>query len=273
MTMPPLHLLFSPLAAGTLRQTLSRLGRAEPVLCAYDDFSFGPIAGDDSNRAAWVEDVLAIDDWSDVIRDTAPMLRAAGSDNLRPVVWVSHRNARCYAGFLRWLSHRGDAPCDIIDVTDLTRDGIEANAGDRLALGTGALSNEAMARLLGTERPLEQSERRRHLALWQRLRSEDAPFRVVGPDGVLASAGLDHFDPLLLSCMTFEWRKAARVIGEALADAMDTNIAQAGDLVLYACACRLAERGALEWRGDLTSMAACEFRLPASHPADDRMRR
>lgn len=273
MTLPSLHVLFSPSAAGTLRQTLSRLGRTEPVVCLYDDFSFGPIMSDDAARVAWVANVFGVDDWGSVLFDTAALLHRAASSGVMPIVWTSRRNARCYAGFLWWLSHRGDAPCDVIDVTDLTWEGAEAKTGEQLALGTGSLSAEAMARLLDTQRPLGQSERHRHLALWERLRSEDAPFRIVGPGGVLTSAGLEYFDPLLLSCATSEWRKAARVVGEALADGLDRNIHQAGDLALYACACRLAERGALEWRGDLASMMACEFRLPASHPADDRMRR
>lgn len=263
MTLPPLHVLFSPSAAGTLRQTLSRLGRTEPVVCLHDDFSFGPIGGDDAARVAWVADVFGIADWGSVLFDTDADLRRSTASGTRPILWTSRRNARCYAGFLWWLSHRGNAPCHIIDVTDLTWDGTAATPGDRLALGTGSLSDEAMARLLDTERPLGQSDRRRHLAVWERLRSEDAPFRVIGPDGVLTSAGGDHFDPLQLSCATPDWRKAARVIGEALAEAMDANLLQAGDLALYVCACRLAERGALEWRGDLASMSTCEFRLPA----------
>ena len=56
----------------------------------------------------------------------------------------------------------------------------------------------------------------------------------------------------------------ARIVGEALASFLEDGTHQTGDLVLYGRACVLAESGSLEWRGDLSSMQACELRLPPS---------
>lgn len=119
-----------------------------------------------------------------------------------------------------------------------------------------------MAHLLDTQRPLADDQREEHLALWQKLRYENAPFRVIGEDGRLTSAPITFFDSLLLSCAQPDWWKAARIVGHALCEQWEACVEQAGDMVLFACLCRLAENGALEARGDLSRMATCEFRLP-----------
>lgn len=262
MARPQFHLLFSPSAAGTLRATLSEQGRPDQVVSVFDDFSFGPCDGDDETRLAWIENELSITDWDSVITDSRPALTASLSSAVEPVVWVSFREARTYAGFLRWLAYRGEAPCTIIDVTDIAQDGSPVGPDTEPVVGPGALPREAMARLLDTQRPLSEGERRAHLALWEQLRSEDAPFRVIGENGRLTSAPINCFDPLLLSCAQPEWWKAARIVGLALCEQWEAKVSHAGDMVLFERLCRLAASGALEVRGDLSQIATCEFRLP-----------
>lgn len=258
-----LHLLFSPSAAGTLRATITRLRRSDRVVCFFDDFSFGLVDGGDAERIAWIEQELDVTGWDDVVADSGPVLRATCIEAVDPVVWLSRRETRSYAGFLWWLERRGDAPCSIIDVTDVTRDGLPRTDDTPPALGPGVLSQDAMARLLGSEMRLRPVDRDAYRATWQRLRVENAPFRVVGPDGLLTSAPFTQFDALLLSCARPEWWKAARIVGLALCELWETTLCQTGDLVLFARLCRLAYSGALEWRGDMAEMRTCEFRLPA----------
>ena len=266
MAKPQLHLLFSPAAAGTLRATLSELRRKDEVVSVFDDFSFGPVDSDDETRLAWIENELSITDWDSVIADSRPALTASLSSAVEPVVWVSFREARAYAGFLRWLACRGEAPCTIIDVTDVAQDGSRAGPDAEPVWGPGALPRDAMARLLDTQRPISEDQRREHLVLWEQLRSEHAPFRVIGEDGRLASAPITCFDPLLLSCAQPEWWKAARIVGFALCEQWEAKVSQAGDMVLFERLRRLAESGSLEARGDLSRMATCEFRLVAPRP-------
>ncbi len=268
MFKPHFHLLFSPSAAGTLRATLSDLGRPDQVVSVFDNFSFGPFDSNDETRLAWIENELSITDWDSVLADSRPALQASLSSAVEPVVWVSFRDARTYAGFLRWLAYRGEAPCTIIDVTDIAQDGRPVGPDAEPVWGPGSLPREAMARLLDTQRPLSEGERRKHLALWEQLRSEDAPFRVIGEDGRLTSAPITCFDPLLLSCAKPEWWKAARIIGFALCEQWEANVSQADDIVLLERLCRLAESGALEARGDLSLLATCEFRLPPARSTE-----
>ncbi|WP_267433043.1 hypothetical protein [Sphingomonas sp. GM_Shp_1] len=72
--------------------------------------------------------------------DTVPFLEASCSNGVLPVAWISRRDARSYASFLWWLSHLGDAPCKIIDVTDLMVSGDETNTVLRPAISPAALS-------------------------------------------------------------------------------------------------------------------------------------
>lgn len=263
MAKPQFHLLFSPSGAGTLRATLSEEGRTDEVGSVFDDFSFGPLDSDEATRLSWIENEFSITEWDSVIADSRPALTASLSNAVEPVVWVSFREARSYAGFLRWLAYRADAPCTIIDVTDVAEDGSPAGPDTKPVWGPGPLPREAMAHLLDTQRPLSDDQRREHLALWGQLRSEDAPFRVIGEDGRLTSAPITCFDPLLLSCAQPEWWKAARIVGHALCRQWENNVFQAGDMVLFERLCRLGETGPLEARGDLSRIATCEFRLPA----------
>lgn len=270
MTKPVLHVLFGPSAAGSLRQGLALAGRQDQVACLSDDLAFGPInAADAAARIKWVEDELGYTEWDDVAAATEPFIAASLSSDIRPVAWFSRRDAHHYAGFLWWLWQLGDAPCDIIDVTELAvvyhgKDGKPRPA--RLAVSPSLLLPHHMSDLLDRAAALDPAQRRRYRNLWQRLMSENAPLRVIG-EGGLVSAPITHFDPLILACATPAWLKMAWVVGDALARSWEGDLHQTGDLVLAARARALAEAGALDWRGDLASLHACEIRRPAGAPA------
>ena len=263
---PVLHALFGPSAAGSLRQALALARRQDQVACLYDDLAFGPInPADAAARIEWVEKELGYTEWDDVTAATEPFIGASLSRDVRPVAWFSRRDAHHYAGFLWWLWRLGDAACDIIDVTELAvayhgKDGKPRPA--RLAVSPSLLLPHHMSDLLDRAVPLDAAKRRQYRDLWQRLMNENAPLRVIG-EGGLVSAPITQFDSLILSCATPAWLKMARVVGDALARSWEGDLHQTSDLVLEARARALAEAGALDWRGDLSSMHACEIRRPA----------
>jgi hypothetical protein len=263
MSKPLLHVLFSPSAAGTLRHVLASLGRSDRVMCTYDDVSFGPITADASARVAWVEEELGVTGWADVVEGDAPFLATSCAPDVLPVAWISRRDSRSYAGFLWWLSYLGDAPCRIIDVTDLRLrgDGTEVSRG-WLALGPSAIPAEEMIPLLGTEVDLGPLARAEHHARWRALTAENAPFRMIDAAGRLVSAPVTAFDPLILSCATRKWQKMARIVGEAMGAEWEGGVHNAGDLVLFSRLDALVDTGALAWRGDRSSIHDCELRLP-----------
>lgn len=90
---------------------------------------------------------------------------------------------------------------------------------------------------------------------------EDAPLRVL-EKGELASAPISHFDPLLISCVTLEWRKAMLAVGHALASDLDQNCFQTNDVILCARIRALVQAGQLEISGDLWELRNAKLRLP-----------
>jgi len=107
-----------------------------------------------------------------------------------------------FAGFLEFTWQRGDAPFAIVDVSDL-------------AASVGMLRAEALAPLIDRPARLAASGVAAYWALWQRLRDENAPLRVIA-DGAMRSVPITQHDELVLSCANEEWWSAARVVGTAL---------------------------------------------------------
>jgi hypothetical protein len=151
---------------------------------------------------------------------------------------------------------------DIVDVTNLKfpytrRDGTSTVVQPgRVAI----VQTDRLGTLLGSERPITPQERTDARQRWHRLRTENAPFRVVTPTG-LVSAPADHFDPLLIKHTTREWQRLIRII----ADTMGLNSEpydQVGDVMLLARAVALIGEGKLLAEGDPWDMRTCRVRLP-----------
>jgi len=267
-------------AAGSLRQALNLPAglNDKRVLGCPDDLSYGPInSPDPAARIQWLNRLLGgprenpshdepQDDllfWSGRI---AGFWRDFLDPGTHPVLWVCRRNAAEYAGFLEMVLQLGDAPCDIIDLSDLTID-LRRHNGETSrwqVLGTGTLSPEQIVSHSLPDRrvaisPRDRAKWQNH---WRKLQTENAPLRVI-MDGALQSAPIDFFDDFLLSHATSAWRKSARIIGDALARQEDRwSALQAGDQILWARLRQLALEGCLEYRGDVTDLRASEMRHP-----------
>jgi hypothetical protein len=108
--------------------------------------------------------------------------------------------------------------------------------------------------------PSSAEERRQYERSWQRLRRENAPFRVIEGDAVI-SASIEVYDDMLLSCLTTDWCGAARIIGDAMAKSLGNPCGQAGDLVLFGRLRKLIDAGKLDARGNLATLRSSEVRL------------
>jgi hypothetical protein len=113
--------------------------------------------------------------------------------------------------------------------------------------------------LFGSERQVADQQAEEARRQWRRLKAESAPFRIVTPEG-LASAPLDHFDPLLMERVTGQWRKVARVVGDAMGYNSEPYI-QVGDIMLRARVIALIDEGKLLADGDPWDMHSCRVRL------------
>ena len=243
----PLHIAFSPSFAGSLRLALKAGGREDRVVCAFDNLAYGPIAsGDAEERDAWIDTEMGVENWREVIDRGDDVLAASRSAGGEMIAWYSPNVASIVAGFLWWLSQIGDLPCSIIRAHSLP-----------------LLQGHEIAALFGQDLPLSDGDRAVYRARWEQLRQENAPLRIL-EGGDLVSAPIDHFDAALMTKVSGEWQKMAKIVGTTLVDQLETAVYQTDDLLLRARLVALAERGDLDWRGELWWMQKCELRLPRS---------
>ena len=256
---PVIHVAFNMSAAGSLRRALERIGCKERVIGQPDDLSFGPIDQEGSfARLGWTESELKYNGYWEVLEFDNLFWGEATSANIHPLVWVSRRCAKEYAGFLQFISRVPHDDFEIIDITDVT---FSNGKGTFLAHSLGEIAPEQIveARLTERQTRLTIAEIENYRAAWRKLRSENAPLRVVSAEGLI-SAPITYFDGIISSFVQENWTKCARVIGEVLTDQACGPFWQAGDLLLYARLRKLAETAMFEYQGDLSSMRHSEVR-------------
>jgi Protein of unknown function/Domain of unknown function (DUF1835) len=266
MTQTIVHYVFTPSGSGCLVRALRNAGRDDQVVVTSHGFNMGPIdPSDPSARARWLEDELGQVDRKDAARS-----ERAWDESLFPghrkVAWLTRRSAMEYAGFLDWLWHRGDTPCDLVDLSDARisypRDGGSTpQAASPISIALLNPDTIAHNRLWDLAEPLQTTERLRYRKLWDQLLSENAPLRVLDGEK-LVSAPITFFDEMLMSLVTDDWQKAARIIGTAMAREMDEEIIQIGDAFLSSRLNAMAKDARLEMRGDaILDIHLCEVRL------------
>nr|WP_246412909.1 DUF3658 domain-containing protein [Methylobacterium brachythecii] len=254
-----LHVAPGHSAGYSISLALRESGRTDHVISFPDELSCGPIDSDDSAmRAAWWASIF--DEYD---ADVDAFWRHLASTSDRLVIWFGRRSADEYAFFLALADRLGDRPYDIIDVTGLQMP-VTLPTGEpglsRPKLAVSYIGEDELAALFDTERAMTSQEKKEAAQSWHKLKSENAPFRIV-TDAGLVSAPAEVFDDVLLKHATKEWRKVALVIGETLGETMDPYI-QVGDRMLLARVVALVEQGKLLAHGDPWVMRRCEVRLP-----------
>ena len=269
MTQTTLHVVLTPSGAGCLREALKNAGRDDRVIAFFDDLSFGPInpAGS-ALRAEWVENELGWTNWEEVTALSERFWHEALSTDHRKVAWLSRRSAMEFAGFLEWLCRLGDEPCEIIDLTDFklsrpSKHGPPMPAVLVVSLAMLPPTEIAGNNLFDQAKALSATARSEYQTLWRQLRAENAPLRVL-TGNTLQSAPISFFDSLLMSFVSDNWQKVARVVGDALASQSDDRIFQTGDIFLASRVNALVEAGRLELQGESAlEMQASKVRLSA----------
>lgn len=253
-----LHVAPGDSAAGSLRRAVRASGRSDNVIGFIDDLSCGPIASDDSQiRSAWW---ASVQDWE---RDIANFWKRILSTSDRLVVWFSRHSSAEYAFYLSLAYRLGDRPYEIIDVTGMqlpvTLPGCQLGLSSP-KLAVSLIPDDELASLFGTERAVTPQERENAAQCWSRLKSENAPFRIVTQTG-LVSAPDTIFDDLLLEQATKKWRRVLRLIGDTMGHNMEPFI-QTGDVMLRTRVVALVREGKLVADGDPSDIRRCHVRLP-----------
>jgi hypothetical protein len=242
--MKVMHVAPGDSAGGSLKQALRTAGHQQEVLSFTDDLSCGPIAwGTARERATWWSHVRAPLQEEDL---TTFWHRVETADE-RLVLWFGRHSASELAFFLALADRLGDRPYDVVEISQ--PDG-----------AVDLVPSYRLPALIETARPVSPQEAADAGQLWQRLRAQNAPFRIVTSAG-LASVPVDHFDASILEQATREWRSAAYVIGSTMAHTCDPYM-QVGDVMLLARLVALIEERKLLADGDPWDMRACRVRLP-----------
>ncbi len=253
-----LHIAPGYSACGSLRQALLVAGRIDEVLPCPDDLSHGPIASDNpSARAAWwMSQFEDFDEFEPKLRTFWTRI-ANTSEPL--VVWFARHSAIELSFFLSLADRLDGRPFAIVDLTGM-RFAFSRRDGSFTAQSVSTVPPYGIRSVLGTERSITSQEQAEARRVWQRLRGENAPFRVVTANGLM-SAQADHFDQWLLDQATAEWRKVAHVIGDAMGHNSE-RYHQVGDLMLLRRIVALVDLGRLLADGDPCQIHACRVRLP-----------
>jgi hypothetical protein len=256
---PVVHVVFDLSAAGSLRHALELIGRRERVIGQPDDLSLGPIDYDSIRvRLDWIDNELWYENYREITEFDNLFWSEAMSPAIHPVAWVNRRCAREYAGFLQFLWRVPHSDFEIVDITDIDF----SNGKSPFAihsLGEVAPQQIIDAGLPARQTHLSIAEIESYKAAWRKLRSENAPLRLVTSEG-LVSAPITYFDDLISTYVRDDWTKCARIIGEVLIEQARGPFRQAGDLLLSTRLRKLAEAGTFESQGDLYSIRHSEVR-------------
>ncbi len=270
-----LHIVFSDSFSGSLRVALREVGRGDDaVVCFLDDLSFGPIDPPDARaRREWVRRELApgLRDREWPLRPLAAFWKVALAPSSRRIVWVSKRATHEVAGFLEFVWRLGEGDCDLVAFDADAVVSPKATGGRAIVLGELPPYHLTATRYWDRAEPLDVAARERYRADWARLRAENAPLRILDETGMI-SAPITYFDDLLIGCVTEQWRKVMRVVGEAFVSFVDGPYRQVGDVVLAARLRALAQARRVESRGDLRKIRFSEVRLPGSADAPPPVR-
>lgn len=231
----------------------------------------GPVASiDDDKRISWLNETFFGD--YDIGEETGvefdknepnypddyiPKFWAAAlSKRSEKTIWMSRRCASEYCFFLEALRRLDSAEnVFIIDVTEMRSE------SGMLYAATGMMNPEKHYEVFLKRRPLNIHDLEVAREIWEKLCAENAPLRVL-KNGELMSASIDYFDDALRSILPTKFKKAARVVGDALGgiDWSGDYIQGLGDRFYFNRLRKMAERGEIEWVGSLNNMRISEIR-------------
>jgi hypothetical protein len=230
------HVAFGNSAAGSLKLALSTLQPREEVLGLGDDLAFGPINPlDASLRLEWGEAELGLEMDPELKADIEEFWTRLSNVPVGTelVAWMSRRSVSEYCGFLEVLRRVDDlSVVDVADMEFVRRDG---SPYPEAAKAFAAVPSEQVVakNLIKRAVRVSPSQREAYRDEWRKVREENAALRVLTPEG-LVSAPIDHFDNVILSCITSEWQSCGRVVGTALERISDGPYRQlSADLFLF----------------------------------------
>lgn len=236
------HLVWSPSAAGSLRQAFGR--DVAVTIGNHPSPDLGPL-DDGRRRTAFFRDLwhragydpadLFPDDLFDPWREAAGQL--AADPPHRVLVWTSASAADHV--FLRMAAHFLPQS-SLWRVPVPPRDGFNA---------TGIHPAGSLPPLLANAVPLEPAEHARLADEFRTLAARPEPLRRLDANGALTFADISVHDAAILGHCPREWKKAAYAVGTAMMNVDEGNMLS--DFFVLSRLHHLAESGLIEIDGDM----------------------
>jgi hypothetical protein len=209
---------FGQSAAGSLKKALATLRITEDVAALADNYTMGPIdPGDADQRADWEREELEDDDpiaTSDVV---SSFWQQVSMWRGQLVAWMSSHSAVELCGLHELLWRHPEANIHVVDVANVDFQRADVSRYDeRQAFAIVRDERIVELSLINSAKPVSDVERASYRRTWSRLRTENAPLRVLTSSG-LVSAPLEYFDDRIRAQITDDWKRCARVVGDMIA--------------------------------------------------------
>jgi hypothetical protein len=266
--MRPVHFIFSPSAAVSLRSAMSTLGPSPEVVALFEDLSFGPLQP--QQRLEWWQEKFyspegeTRDDEQEIWCRRSRFWELALAADVDPFVWLNRNSPQEMTGFLSFVSKTGGRRFRLFDVTHSNAQEATQGSLTQPVCISQLLSRDFTKVLLQCSNPARASSQSIEAwgADWEKILSENSVLRVVDSHGRLISVHESYFDEWILRSVGVHWTKAARVAGDALGAFDRERHQRMSDLYALLRLYSLAENGALEVEGTLGAFHEFSVRLP-----------
>lgn len=211
MTNDRLHITFGYSAAGSLKMALTTLGLDEPVAILGDDFSMGPIdPGDVDQRSEWEREEM---DTDEPIAFPGDFWERVSAWPGKVVAWMSSNAVHELCGLHVLLWRLPNVALHVVDVANFEFPADHVPPYDwRPSFAIVRDDFIVQHSLIDFARPVTDIQRATSRRIWDQLRTENAPLRILTDVG-LVSKPITYYDDRIRALITDQWQKCGRVVG------------------------------------------------------------
>jgi Protein of unknown function/Domain of unknown function (DUF1835) len=244
-----LNVVFSPFVYDAISQLLDKESRDENIAIISGGFHLGPIGRDDFHaREKWFRDHVD-PDFSETpaaaLCESYVAITLAQKDNGHVFVWVDLTSSAEYADFLYWIDRCKLSNFFIVEPNPHSENG-----------GVPSLSLARVnARLIRSDELVE------YALLWNKLKAEDAAFRLFFQTGEFRSFAIDAFDQVLVNSVAEDWQSISTILVKAMDACWTLGISIPGDLVFHRRLIWLSQNSTIELRGDGKDFSRSDLRI------------
>lgn len=255
-----IHICFSESTRGSIRHALSEnLLEGSMVISFCDDLSHGPIANVEMhNRAIWWNKVLPKDEF-DYIEDVKQnykdfFQKICEIKNETVYMWYGE-NAYELCGLMYAIL---SVECNIKNLYIINVSNITYNKGlknEYKPRYSGEIVPEKFINFIKSKTKIDEETFNNIKELWSKLQEENTLFRIC-ENGKVISVSEDYLDEFILGYTNEKFRKAARIVGEALG----YSKIHVSDTFIFWRILEMIQLGKIEYKGTFGIMREMELK-------------